>query len=109
MAAAVVASLSLAFGTLALASPSPAAPLHAKVLAGTRPAWATASADEGAPAADAVVSATVYLSGQDPAALKAYAQAVSTPGEASYGKFLTAAQAKERFLATPAQIKAVKT
>ncbi|MFC1409951.1 protease pro-enzyme activation domain-containing protein [Streptacidiphilus sp. N1-12] len=102
--------MALATGALALAVPSQAAPVaaKAKVLAGTRPAWATASADQGAVAANAVTSATVYLNGQDPAALAAYAKAVSSPGNASYGKFLTAAQAKAKFLATPAQIKAVQ-
>jgi subtilase family serine protease len=60
-------------------------------------------------AASAVTSATVYLSAQDPAALAAYAKAVATPGNALYGKFLTADQAKAKFLATPAQIKAVKS
>ncbi|MEY9965364.1 subtilase family serine protease [Streptacidiphilus sp. MAP12-16] len=33
---------------------------------------------------------------------------MATPGNAAYGKFLTAAQAKARFLATPAQIQAVR-
>lgn len=78
------------------------------MLTGTRPAWATASADRGAVAAATVTTATVYLNAQDPAALAAYAKAVSTPSSAGYGKYLTAAEATARFLATPAQVKAVQ-
>jgi len=102
--------MALATGVLALASPSSATPVaaKAKVLAGTRPAWATASADKGTVAASAVTSATVYLNGQDPAGLAAYAQAVSTPGTAEFGKFLSAQQAAAKYLATPAQIKSVQ-
>jgi subtilase family serine protease len=55
-----------------------------------------------------VTTATVYLNAQDPAALAAYAKAVSSPGNALYGHYLTADQAKARFLATPAQVKAVQ-
>ena len=51
----------------------------------------------------------MYLNAQDPAALAAYAKAVSTPGNALYGKYLTADQAKAKFLATPAQVKAVQS
>ncbi|MFC1416375.1 S53 family peptidase [Streptacidiphilus cavernicola] len=110
IATAAVASLALATGALVLASPSQADPVaaQAKVLTGTRPSWATPSADQGTLAAGAVTTATVYLNAQDPAALAAYAKAVSSPGNASYGKFLTAAQAKSKFLATPAQVKAVQ-
>ena len=55
-----------------------------------------------------MTTATVYLNAQDPGALAAYAKAVSTPGNALYGKYLTADQAKTKFLATPAQVKAVR-
>jgi subtilase family serine protease len=102
--------MALAGGTLALAAPSQAASVTptAKTLTGSHPAWATAKADQGAVAADTVTSATVYLAGQDPAGLAAYAKAVSSPGSSAYGKFLTAAQAKAKYLATPAQIQTVK-
>jgi subtilase family serine protease len=55
-----------------------------------------------------MTTATVYLNAQDPAALAAYAKAVSSPGNALYGHYLTDTQAKSAFLATPAQVKAVK-
>jgi subtilase family serine protease len=79
------------------------------VLAGTHPDWATAAANKGAVPATAQTTATVYLASQNAAALAAYAQAVSTPGNPDYGKFLTTTQARTRFLATPAQIKAVQS
>ncbi|MHA6759774.1 S53 family peptidase [Streptacidiphilus sp. PAMC 29251] len=109
LATAAGAALALGAGTLAFAPASQAAPsAKAKVLAGTRPSWATAAADKGAVAASTVTSATVYLNAQDPAALAAYAKAVSTPGDPSYGKYLSPAAATAKFLATPAQIKAVQ-
>ncbi|QMU75623.1 S8/S53 family peptidase [Streptacidiphilus sp. PB12-B1b] len=106
-----MSSLALATGSLALAAPSQAvAPApQAKVITSSHPSWATAAADKGAVSASAQTSVTVYLQSQNAAALAQYAMAVSTPGNALYGKFLTAAQAKARFLATPAQIKAVQT
>src|SRR5581483_10329294 len=47
---------------------------------------------------------TVTLRPRDPAALAAYARAVSTPGSASYLHYLTPAQFGRRFGPTPAQI-----
>ncbi len=66
------------------------------------------------PAAAAPLSAatrlhvTVTLRPRDPAALAAYAQAVSTPGSASYLHYLTPGQFARRFGATPAQIARVR-
>ncbi|WP_194920464.1 S53 family peptidase [Catenulispora rubra] len=72
--------------------------------AGMADADATAGAQEhGAP-----VSVRIGLAGQDPAGLAAYARAVSTPGSAQYGHYLTAAQAQARFGATETQVKAVR-
>ncbi len=51
---------------------------------------------------------TVALRPRDPAALAAYARAVSTPGSAGYRRYLTPAQFARRFGATPAQIAAVR-
>jgi subtilase family serine protease len=102
--------MALAGGTLALAAPSQAASPAptAKTLPGSHPSWATAKADQGAVAADTTTSVTVYLAGQDPAGLAAYAKAVSSPSSPDYGKFMSAAQAKAKYLATPAQIQTVK-
>lgn len=50
---------------------------------------------------------TVALAPRDPLALKAFATAVSTPGSAQYGRYLTVAQFARRFGATPAHAAAV--
>ncbi|MBM9506572.1 S53 family peptidase [Actinacidiphila acididurans] len=104
------ASLGLAAGSLALAAPSQAsgAAAPARAIAGTHPAWATASADAGRIPATTKITGTVYLAGQDPAGLTAYATAVSDPNSPDYGKFLTPAAYQARFGATPAQIAAVQ-
>ncbi|MCX5557148.1 protease pro-enzyme activation domain-containing protein [Streptomyces sp. NBC_00038] len=76
-------------------------------LAGTKPTWATAKADKGATADGSQVSARVYLAGRDASGLAAYAKAVSDPESASYGSYLSATQAQNRFGATEAQVAAV--
>jgi len=76
-------------------------------LAGSKPAWATASADRGATPSGTQIDLRVYLAGQNPQGLAAYAQSVSDPQSASYQHYLTPAQAQTRFGATPAQIAAV--
>ncbi len=104
---ALVASLPLVAGALALGVPAAQAdsgPHDRQALAGTKPLWATPSADRGTVAASNTVTARVYLAGQDAKGLAAYAQAVSDPKSKSYGKYLTAKQAQERFGATKAQI-----
>jgi subtilase family serine protease len=104
------ASLALLSGTLLLAAPSQAsAPAaSAKTITGSHPAWATAAADAGTVSSSAEITGTVYLAGQNPAGLTAYATAVSDPSSATYGKFLTTAQYQARFGATKAQIAAVQ-
>lgn len=76
-------------------------------LAGTKPTWATTKADKGATADGSQVSARVYLAGRDASGLAAYAKAVSDPESASYGSYLSATQAQNRFGATEAQVAAV--
>jgi len=76
-------------------------------LVNTHPAWASASADRGAVPASTSITSVVYLAGQSPAAMAAYATAVSTPGSPLFHKYLTPQQENARFGATPAQIKAV--
>ncbi|MFE1290689.1 protease pro-enzyme activation domain-containing protein [Streptomyces sp. NPDC058751] len=105
----LAATLPLLTGALALGIPA----AHAAdgpgrdTLAGTRPAWATPSADKGAASDGSRVSARVYLAGRDAKGLAAYARAVSDPHSASYGKYLSAEKARTRFGATGAQVSAV--
>ncbi|MFJ7334627.1 protease pro-enzyme activation domain-containing protein [Streptomyces sp. NPDC101110] len=107
----LAAALPMLAGVLALGIPAAHAADHPgrDPLAGTRPAWATAKADKGATSDATRVSARVYLAGRDAAGLAAYAKAVSDPDSASYGRYLTARQARARFGATAAQVAAVKS
>ncbi|MER7930281.1 S53 family peptidase [Streptomyces sp. NPDC096057] len=110
-AGAGMAVLPLLAGALVLGTPmAHAADTAARHgIAGTKPAWATAKADRGATSGSAQVSLRVYLAGRDAAGLAAYAKAVSDPGSAMYGRYLTAAQAQARFGATGAQVTAVRS
>ncbi|MFR0352200.1 S53 family peptidase [Streptomyces sediminimaris] len=110
-AASMAATLPMIAGALALGIPAAhAADNHGRhALTGTKPAWATARADKGATSNRAQVSARVYLAGKDAAGLAAYAKAVSDPNSASYGKYLSAGQARSRYGATKAQVAAVKS
>ncbi|MBR7839296.1 S8/S53 family peptidase [Actinospica durhamensis] len=76
---------------------------------GMQPAWATASADRGQVASGTAVTSTIYLAAKDQAGMEAYAEAVSTPGNALYHKYLSASQYQARFGTTAAQISAVES
>jgi subtilase family serine protease len=77
---------------------------------GTHPYWAVTSPSAKAPeVTSGTVTVRVYLAGQDPAGLAAYARAVSDPSNAAYGNYLTPAQAQARFGATSAEIDAVRS
>jgi subtilase family serine protease len=77
------------------------------VLAGTRPAWATAANQQSSVAGGASIDFTVYLRMRDNAGARALAQAVSTPGSGQYGHFLTAAEFNTRFAPSAAQAASV--
>src|SRR6202000_2671849 len=97
----------LCAGAIAAASPSQASPRSA--IPNTHPSWASTSKQVSAQTVTTgTVNARVYLAGQDPAGLAAYAQAVSTPGSASYGQYLTPAQVQDRFGPTSDQLTAIK-
>ncbi|MFI6338147.1 protease pro-enzyme activation domain-containing protein [Streptomyces sp. NPDC050535] len=105
----MAATLPLLAGALAIGIPAAQAAdgPSRDTLAGTKPTWATAKADRGATADGSQVSARVYLAGRNTSDLAAYAKAVSDPQSASYGKYLSATQAQNRFGATKAQVAAV--
>ncbi len=54
-------------------------------------------------------AARVYLAGRDAAGLAAYAKAVAMPGSASYRRFLTPSQERQRFGPTAAQADAIES
>ncbi|GHF42550.1 MULTISPECIES: S53 family peptidase [Streptomyces] len=103
----LTAALPLVAGALTLGMPAAHAdsgPHDRHALVGTKPQWATDQADRGTTAASNNVTARVYLAGRDAKGLADYARSVSDPKSASYGKYLTPKQAKERFGTTKAQI-----
>ena len=95
-------------GSIVTATVASAGTAGAAAVAGTAPAWATASADRGQVAAGSTVTSTVYLASKDQAGMAAYAEAVSTPGNAQYHKFLSTTQFQARFGSTAAQAAAVE-
>jgi len=94
-------------GAFVVAGPISAASATASV-AGTHPVWATAAADRGEVSGSSTVTTTVYLAGQDPAAMTAYAAAVSDPANASYHRYLTPQQFQARYGASAQQISAIE-
>ncbi|QNS06596.1 S53 family peptidase [Streptomyces xanthii] len=101
----IAATLPLLAGALALATPAAQADTGARdTLSGTKPLWATGSADRGATPDGNTVHTRVYLAGRDAKGLAAYARAVSDPKSRQYGKYLTAKQARDRFGATKQQV-----
>jgi len=105
---ATVAAGALTVGGLTMATTAQA--FQRTAIAGTHPEWATTARRVGTAAVTTgTISARVYLAGRDEGGLAAYAAAVSTPGNALYGHYLTPAQVRERFGATSAQVAAVES
>ena len=75
---------------------------------GTHPTWATAKSQVSSNLLTGKVTADVYLAPRNAAELDAIATAVSTPGNALYGKYLTNGQLLSRFTPTGAQAAAVE-
>ncbi len=88
----------LGLGMLAVSVPAHAAPAGQGSPAGTVsfpgsvPSWATNTADAGATAADTTVEGEVYLPLRDEQGAQQLATAVSTPGNPSYGQYLSPRQ-----------------
>src|SRR5882757_6750622 len=102
---AAAAALPLVAGALVLGSQSASADQSGRqLLSGTKPAWATAKTDKGATADASKLTLRVYLAGKDAAGLAAFAQAVSDPNSADYGKYLTTDQVQSRYGATSEQV-----
>src|SRR4051794_32945689 len=78
-------------------------------LPGSVPPWAKASSLKGAASATDAVNFRVYVGWRDADGAAAVARAVSDPGSASYGKFLTPAQFRQRFSPSPADVNAVRS
>jgi hypothetical protein len=104
--------LALALGTCALLAGLGAVAIAAAaspraVRLGSAPRHPVGSSVLGTLPGDTAMGVTVTLKPRDPAALRAYAIAVSTPGSSVYRQYLTVAQFRQRFGPTNAQIAAV--
>jgi subtilase family serine protease len=102
------AATALVAGALAFAAPAQASSARMPI-AGTHPSWATPS-NRVSPQAvtSGTVDVRVYLAGRNQAGLAAYAKAVSTPGNALYGHYLSPSQVRAAYGPTSAQISAVQ-
>jgi hypothetical protein len=102
-------AIALAAGATALALGSGAAVAQAPALfaVGGVPALRAGSTALGTLAPSTPLSLQIELAPRDPAALEAFARAVSTPGSAQYHGYLSVAQFAERFGAGPATVGAV--
>ena len=78
-------------------------------LAGSTPAWANGGNYKAAANATDWVNFRVYLGLRNQAQAESLAQAVSTPGSSSYGKYLTPGQFRQRFAPTQSQVNDVRS
>ena len=94
---------------LAGAVPATAAAAGKHALPGSKPGWAKPSNHVGSVAGSTPKTFWVYLNLRDRAALDRQAKAVSDPGSADYGKYLTAAQFNARYAPRTADADAVRS
>lgn len=84
-----------------------AAPSGRATLAGSVPAWATASNFKSVTSASENVGFRVYLGWTDPSGAASVAAAVSNPASPSYGKYLTPVQFHQQFSSSRTNVGAV--
>ncbi|MEV6888529.1 S53 family peptidase [Kribbella sp. NPDC051137] len=107
-ATAVAAAAVLVAGALVWTQSASAAPSGRHGLAGSVPPWATAAAKVGEASGSDNVGFRVYLGWRDAGGAEALATAVSTPGSASYGKYVTAAKFRGQFAPSASDVSAVQ-
>src|SRR5438067_1439885 len=78
-------------------------------LPGSAPVWANAQHFANGANANDSIGFRVYLAWNDAAAAEAFASAVSDPHSSSYGHYLTAAQFRQKFAPSAAQVSAVQS
>ncbi|HEY8987978.1 MAG TPA: S53 family peptidase [Candidatus Limnocylindrales bacterium] len=106
------ASVGLVTGILALSALNSgiAAATTGRIrLAGSVPAWAKPANVKGPARLATTVGFRVYLGWRNQASAAALARAVSDPASSQYGHYVTAAQFRQKFAPTLAQITAVQT
>src|SRR3954447_19587581 len=77
-------------------------------LNGSLPPWATSAALKGAASSADTVGFRIYLGWRNSAQAEALATAVSTPGSAQYGAYLSPAQFRQRFAPSQSDVTAVQ-
>jgi subtilase family serine protease len=105
-------ALALGAGALVIpfaASAANAAPVQRAAVSGTAPTWATPGNETGAPASSERRNVQVNLNLRDAAGAERLAAAVSDPGSASYGRYLTPAQFNARFAPTADAVRSVES
>ncbi len=93
---------------LGLSGTANAAPSSRATVSGSVPSWATASTFKHAASGSDTVAFRVYLDWRNAGGAAALARAVSTPGSAEYGKFLTPAQFRAAYAPTQSDVTAVQ-
>jgi subtilase family serine protease len=105
-AVAVVATVAAATG-LSVAGAGAASAADRQTFTGSVPAWATASADQGATPADQTEEGEIYLPLRDPQGAQQLAQLISTPGVSNFRHGVSPQQWIARFSPTQADYNAV--
>ena len=101
------AALALVAGGSML-TPASAAPSGRAAISGSVPPWAASASFKGDAANSDHVAFRIYLGWRNAGQAESVARAVSTPGNAQYGKFLTAAQFRQQFAPSQSDITAVQ-
>ncbi len=104
---AAVAAGALTLGTLTVATAAQAGTTR-RAIANTHPSWAVA-AKRLSSKASGTVNAKVYLAPGNAAALAAKVAAVSNPKSSDYRHYLTAAQVRQQFRPTSAEVSSVRS
>ncbi len=105
----LLATAALTTAAVGWAYGASAASTDRHILAGSVPSWANASTRTGQAPDNDNVGFRVYLGWRHQAAADTLATAVSTPGSASYGKYLTAAQFRNQFAPSQSDVNAVQS
>jgi subtilase family serine protease len=103
----VLAAAALGATLAGLGSPAEAATTH--TLPGSVPSWADAGHKVGSASSSEQVDFRVYLDWRGGSSAADYATAASTPGNALYGKFLTAQQFTSKFAPSTDTVNSVKS
>src|SRR5689334_15623603 len=105
---ALAGSLSLAVAGSAVATPAGSASSSGRIAVPNAQPDLSGATATGASAGSQQIDVTLYLADQRAAELAALVTAVSTPGSAQYGKYLTPAQFRARYAPSKATVASVR-